>query len=452
MQRVAIIGGGITGLSAAWHLHQHQIPFTLYEASDRIGGAIRTHHEAECLIEAGPNSLSGPDPQLDQLIHQLDLTSDLCPANAAASNRFIVRNGTPHPLPRTPLQFLQTPLFSTAAKWRLLQEPFIRSQSPPEETLANFAQRRLGREPLDYALAPFVGGIYAGDPHALSAAAAFPALIEMEAQHGSLIKAMLHRAKQQRKSGNPRQPRTIYTFKNGMQTLTDRLAESFHPHIQLNQPVRQIQPTAQQQWSLQGEEYSNVILTLPAHTQPQLNTPFDLNFLHGIRHPAVTSLTLLYKKEQLTHPLDGFGMLVPPCENRFILGVLFPSSIFPDRAPPHHALLTVFVGGDRHPERALLPLDELLPSVENDLQHLLGLTGSPLHTSLHRWPNAIPQYTLDIPAIHQQLIQIETDHPGIHFAGTYRDGISIPNALTSGENIAQQIMQSPRKECGTTST
>ena len=138
--------------------------------------------------------------------------------------------------------------------------------------------------------------------------------------------------------------------------------------------------------------------------------------------------------------------------NRFILGVLFPHSIFPDRAPPQHALLTVFIGGDLHPQRANLPLEELLPLVENDLQHLLGLTGSPRHTSLHRWPNAIPQYTLDIPAIHQQLNHIETHHPGIHFAGTYRHGISISNALTSGETIAQRIIQSPRKEYGTTST
>ncbi len=452
MTRVAIIGGGITGLSAAWHLQQQQIPFTLYEASDRVGGAIRTHHEADCLIEAGPNSLSGPNPQLDRLIEQLNLTSELCPANADASNRFIVRNGTPHPLPRTPLQFLQTPLFSAAAKWRLLQEPFIRTQSPPNETLADFAQRRLGREPLDYALAPFVGGIYAGNPHTLSAAAAFPTLIEMEAQHHSLIKAMLHRAKQQRKAGKPREPRTIYTFKNGMQTLPDRIAEQLHPHIQLHQPVHHIQPLAQHLWNIHGEEYTDIILTLPAHTQPQLDTPFDLSFLQTIRHPAVTSLTLLYEKQQLTHPLNGFGMLVPPCENRFILGVLFPHSIFPDRAPPQHALLTVFIGGDLHPQRANLPLEELLPLVENDLQHLLGLTGSPRHTSLHRWPNAIPQYTLDIPAIHQQLNHIETHHPGIHFAGTYRHGISISNALTSGETIAQRIMQSPRKEYGTTST
>ena len=261
-----------------------------------------------------------------------------------------MRNGQPIALPHSPLSFLRTPLFSTRAKWRLLAEPFIRSKAAPGESLAAFAERRLGKEPLAYALNPFVSGIYAGDPEALCVETAFPTLLQMEKEHGSLLRALLHRSKQRRRSGEPRKPRTIYSFTKGMQTLPDRLAEKIGDAIQTHHPITSIQQE-DEAWLIENQRFSDIILTLPAHAQTQLDTPFDLSFLASIRYPAVTSLSLLYRRDQLTHPLNGFGMLVPACEERFILGVLFPSSIFPDRAPDECAMLTVFVGGDRTPER-----------------------------------------------------------------------------------------------------
>ena len=455
MKRVAIIGGGISGLSAAWELKKKKIPFILFEATDQCGGAIRTLHEAGCLIEAGPNSLSGPHPELDRLINELDLATEVCPADAHASNRFIVRDGQPIALPRSFAEFITTPLFSTPAKWRLLKEPFIRSQSAPGETLAAFTERRLGSEPLTYALNPFVSGIYAGDPDRLSAAAAFPTLIEMEREHGSLLRAMMHRSKKQRASGKPRSPRTIYTFKEGMQTLPNRLAEKIGSDaIKTHHPIEDIEALSSGEWKIADEVFSDLLLTLPTHAQSQLVTPFDLTFFDAIRYPAVTSLSLLYDRNQLTHPLNGFGMLIPACENRFILGVLFPSSIFPNRAPENKILLTVFIGGDRDPDRALLLRDQLLPHVEKDLQELLGLQGAPHHISTHRWVDAIPQYTAEIETVHHQLTLLEATHLGLYFAGNYRDGISITNAILSGRNAAERIIenQSTGKESGATPT
>ena len=444
MKKVAIIGGGISGLSAAWTLQKKAIAFTLFEASDRVGGAIRTLHEADCLIEAGPNSLSGPHPELDRLITELGLQSEYCAAHAEANNRFVVRNGQPIALPHSLLSFLRTPLFSTRAKWRLLAEPFIRSKAAPGESLAAFAQRRLGAEPLAYALNPFVSGIYAGDPEALSVETAFPTLLKMEQEHGSLLRALLYRAKQRKRSGKPR---TIYSFTKGMQTLPDRLAEKIGDAIQTHHPITSIQHE-DGAWLVENQRFSDIILTLPAHAQTQLDTPFDLSFLASIRYPAVTSLSLLYRRDQLTHPLNGFGMLVPACEARFILGVLFPSSIFPNRAPDECALLTVFVGGDRTPERAHLPEAELIARVEADLKDLLGLSGNAQHVQMSRWEQAIPQYTQEIKACHSQLDQIETHFPGIHFAGNYRDGISIAQAIESGRKVAERIIErhSPGKE------
>lgn len=455
MKQVAIIGGGISGLSAAWELKKKNIPFILFEATDQCGGAIRTLHEAGCLIETGPNSLSGPHPELDRLIDELDLATEVCPADPQASNRFIVRDGQPIALPRSITEFIHTPLFSTAAKWRLLKEPFIRSQTFPGETLAAFAERRLGKEPLTYALNPFVSGIYAGDPDRLSAAAAFPTLIEMEREHGSLLKAMIHRSKKQRISGKPRSPRTIYTFKAGMQTLPNRLAEKIGTDaIKTHHPIEHIETLSTGEWKIAGDLFSDLLLTLPTHVQSQLATPFDLSFFDSIRYPAVTSLSLLYDRNQLTHPLNGFGMLIPACENRFILGVLFPSSIFPNRAPKNKILLTVFIGGDRAPDRALLPIDQLLPQVEKDLQELLGLQGAPHHITARCWTDAIPQYTAKIESVHRQLTTLEAAHSGLYFAGNYRHGISITNAITSGRNAAERIIenQSAGKESGATPT
>lgn len=453
MQRVAIIGGGISGLSAAWALKKKAIPFTLYEASEQVGGAIRTLHEADCLIEAGPNSLSGPHPELDRLITELGLQAEYCPANTEANNRFVVRDGQPIALPHSLISFLRTPLFSTRAKWRLLLEPFIRSQAAPGESLARFTQRRLGAEPLAYALNPFVSGIYAGDPEALCVETAFPTLLKMEKEHGSLLRAMLYRAKPRRRSGEPRKPRTIYSFKKGMQTLPNRLAEHVGDAIQTHHPITAIKKEGDA-WQVDDHLYSDVLLTLPAHAQLQLDTPFDLSFLQSIRYPAVTSLSLLYQRDQLMHPLDGFGMLVPACEERFILGVLFPSSIFPDRAPDECALLTVFVGGDRTPERACLPQKELVSRVEGDLQDLLGLRGSAQYVHISRWDQAIPQYTQEIKACHNQLDHIEAHFPGIHFAGNYRNGISITHAIQSGRKAAERIIErhSSGKETGSSPT
>ena len=440
MQKVAIIGAGISGLSAAWTLQKKDIAFTLFEASERIGGAIRTLHEADCLIEAGPNSLSGPHPELDRLISELGLQSEYCPANARANKRFVVRNGQPIAVPHSPLSFLRTPLFSTRAKWRLLAEPFICSRAAPGESLAAFAERRMGKEPLAYALNPFVSGIYAGDPEALLVETAFPTLLQMEKEHGSLLRALLHRAKHRRRSGELRKPRTIYSFTQGMQTLPNRLAEKIGDAIQTHHPITSIQQE-DGAWLIENQRYSDIILTLPAYAQTQLDAPFDLSFLASIRYPAVTSLSLLYRRDQLTHPLNGFGMLVPACEERFILGVLFPSSIFPDRAPDECALLTVFVGGDRTPERAHLPEADLISRVEADLQDLLGLNGHAQHVRISRWEQAIPQYTQEIKACHSQLDDIESDFPGIHFAGNYRDGISIAQAIESGRKVAERMIE-----------
>lgn len=440
MKKVAIIGAGITGLTAAFELQQKGVDCTVFEASDRVGGCIKTVREDGFLVECGPNSLLDTHPHLGKLIARLGIEGNKLPANTAAHNRFIVRDGKPIALPVSPPSFFSSNAFSARAKLRLLREPFIKSKSNEQESLADFVLRRLGREFLDYAINPFVGGVYAGDPAQLSTCHAFPKLYALEQEYGSLIKGAIKGAKKRKKRAETAsKDARMFTFDDGMEVLPKQLAEKLGDAVKLNHPVSGFQPLGNGKWLINHEEYSDILLAIPAHALTQLIAPFDMDLFEEIYYPPVTSLSLGFNENQFVHRLNGFGMLIPKVENRYALGALFPSSIFPERAPLGMALLTVFVGGSMAPEKALQDEDEILANVLKDLEDLLGLTGEPEYKRISVWPQAIPQYVVGYERFLDRMKQIETDHPGIHFAGHYRDGISVANSILSGINVAERI-------------
>ena len=439
-KKVAVIGAGITGLTAAYELQERGIACTVYESSDRVGGVIQTVREEGFLVECGPNSILDTHPDLGKLITRLGLDGNKLPANTSAQNRFIVRDGQPVALPTSPPAFFTSNAFSGKAKLRLLREPFIRSKSNESESLADFVLRRLGREFLDYAINPFVGGVYAGDPAKLSTALAFPKLYELEQKYGSLIKGAIKgaRERKQREEVASKDAR-MFTFDDGMEVLPRQLAEKLGEAVQLNTPVDRLQQTERGGWMVNGMEYSDVLLAIPAHLMPKLETPFDLSPFADIYYPPVASLSLGFSENQITHPLNGFGILIPKVENRYSLGALFPSSIFPERAPGGMALLTVFIGGSMAPEKALQDETVLLQNALDDLHDLLGLDGEPEYKRLSVYPKAIPQYVVGYQKYIRHMEQIEADHAGIYFAGHYRDGISVANSILSGINVAERI-------------
>lgn len=442
MQKVAIIGAGITGLTAAFKLQQRGIECVVYEASERIGGCIKTVREDGYLVECGPNSLLDTHPDLGRLIEKLGLEDERLPASPTARNRFIVRDGKPIALPTSPVAFLKSNAFSTRAKLRLLKEPFIKSRSNEQESLADFVKRRLGQEFLDYAVNPFVSGVYAGDPAKLATCHAFPKLYALEQEYGSLIKGAIKGARQRKQRAEvASKDARMYTFNDGLGALPKRLGEKLGDAIRLEYPIAGIEPLNSNRWKVGSEAFSDVLLAIPAHAMTRLDTPFALSPLDEIYYPPVTSLSLGFGLNQFMHALDGFGMLIPKIENRFSLGALFPSSIFHDRAPPGMALLTVFIGGAKSPERALLSKDEIRTNVLNDLRDLLGLEGEPDYQRFSVWPKAIPQYNVGYETFLNHMQQIETAHPGIHFAGHYRDGISVANSILSGINAAERIAE-----------
>ena len=442
-KKVAVVGGGITGLTAAWTLLQDGIEIVLFEASDRVGGAIQTRSKDGFRVECGPNTLMDTHPQITQLIDALGLKR--VPASQAAKKRFIVRDGQPIALPDSPLKFFTSNAFSRRAKFRLLREPFISSRSNREESLSAFVQRRLGQEFLDYAIEPFVGGVYAGNPDLLSTRDAFPKLYALEANYGSLIRgAVLGAQARKKRAERASKDAAMFSFSDGLEMLPRRLAEQLDHRIQLNSPVEHVAHLPDGKWRVNGDIFSEVILSLPAHQIARLSLPFEPHFFSTVYYPPLATLSLGFPVTKGTHPLDGFGMLIPRVENRFLLGSLFLSTLFPERAPQGMVLLTMFAGGAQFPERAECSPEELEEQARKDLVDLLGIQTEPVFRYHQFHAQAIPQYNVGYGDFLEKIEALEKAYTGLYFAGSYRGGISVGDTMQTALQTAQKI----KERCG----
>ena len=454
---VGIIGAGIAGLTAAYRLRAWGADVRVFEASAEVGGAIRSRRQGGYLIEEGPNALQTGTPLLEDLIDALGLAEARVEAAPAAKRRYIVRRGKPVPLPGSPPALVRSPLFSWRAKGRLLAEPLVRAARPEaEESIADLVRRRLGQEALDYALSPFVAGIFAGDPARLSARYAFPRLYELEQAHGSLLLGSLKRARTSKASRGTSPPRRTFSFRDGLHTLPHALAEQLAGRITTEAPVIALaqEPGGWRLTALKGgtpttHRFRHVIFAAPLHRLGGLGfeTDVDLTPLAAVPYPPVTTVALGLRRDQVGHPLDGFGLLVPEVEARFqTLGTLFSSTLFPGRAPHGHVLLTSFVGGTRHPDLARAQDDVIVEAVRRDLSHLLDVRGEPAFARCARWPQAIPQYELGHGRVVATLDRLEATHAGLHFAGNYRSGIAVGDAAASGAAAAERVRDQEREK------
>ncbi len=445
---IAILGAGITGLTAAYRLTRRGYRVRLFETAARVGGAVRSQQiDGGWLVEAGPNSLLTGDPAVTALLDELGLSAQVISASPAARYRYIVKHGRPVAAPLSPPAFFKSSLFSFGAKLRLLAEFLHRPRVRTTDlSLEDFVRAHFGQELVDYALNPFVTGVYAGNPKKLSARYAFPKLWQLEQTKGSLLRGQAAAAKA-RTGPKP----GIVSFPHGLQTLTDTLAARLPSGtLSLTARIEALVPGAP--WSIvwhdgmnaRTESFDAVIAALPAPALAALRFGTlgerPLASLDTIEHPPVTSIFLGYRREQVAHPLDGFGMLVPEKEPRSILGVLFSSSLFPGRAPEGHIALTVLVGGTRQPDLARLPVAQLLPRVESDLRELLGVSGPPVFAHHTVWPRAIPQYNLGYELHLATMADCERAHPHFYLGGQARDGISLPACVAAGEKLAARIV------------
>ena len=397
MKSVAIIGAGITGLTAAFYLKRKGVPVTVYEAGGRAGGVIQSSRQNGFLAESGPNTILETSPKISELIRDLNLETRRIYPNPAAKNRYVVRDKKPMAMPSSQAEFLTTKLFSARAKFALAREPFV----PPrrdgvEESVAEFVLRRLNQEFLDRAVDPLVAGIYAGDPNKLSIQHAFPKLLEAEQKHGSLIKGQFFGAREQKPGEISRRDARIFSFDDGLQVLPDVLAAQLGDALKFKTPVTKLAQNADG-WRVttanDETEHSAVIycgtafkladLLIETYTSPtptlspfdgereknlqscenipsphpggervaegrMRGTLLDLSAFSEIRHPPVASVVLGFRREDVTHPCEGFGMLIPKIENLKILGTIFSSSLFPNRAPAGHGMLRLAGRAERH--------------------------------------------------------------------------------------------------------
>jgi oxygen-dependent protoporphyrinogen oxidase len=442
---IAVIGGGLTGLTAAWRLHTRGHRVRLFEASSRVGGAVGSEPIGGWLVETGPNSLQVNSPDVAAVLDELGLGSQKLAASPAAKNRYVVRDGQLRAMPLSSPALLGSRLFSTSAKLRILAEIFTRRRTRTDDpSLATFVREHFGQEFVDYALDPLVSGIYAGDPAKLSARHAFPRLLEFERTHGSLLRAQIANARERRKRGEP--PSQLISFAGGLQTLTDTLAAALPSgSIQLRAKVSRLQPGPpwwlawQQDDMAYSEKADAIILAVPAATLTSLRVGNEhpLAALAGIEHSPVASLFLGFRHDDVAHPLDGFGMLLPEREQRLPLGVIFSSTLFPGRAPDNHVAITVMAGGARRPALARLDPETLLASVLPDLRSLLNVHGDPVFMRHTFWPRAIPQYTLGYDRFLEAMAATEKKFPGLSIGGHVRDGVALGACVASGLRLAE---------------
>jgi len=454
MQDAIVLGAGITGLTVAYQLQQKGLDVTVVEKSSRSGGPIQSIKESGYLVERGPNSLLLPDPWAETFIRELGIEDQLIETQAIAKKRYIIKKNRPVSVPASPIQAIFTPLFSLKAKLGFLAEPFRKKISDSfgsKETVARFVARRMGQEFLDYAIDPFVNGVYAGDPSKLVLEYAFPLMRNFERDGGSIIRGALKYKKRRKADGTAYKKRSI-SFRDGLATLPTTIARKLGNRLWLDSEAVAVNKSDagwQVTWKRDGENFEGfakrLIVCLPAAAIKKLawggQIAEPIRAAPTLNYPCVHSLALGFNTEQINHPLDGFGMLAPNIERREILGALFNSSLYEGRAPSGQSLITVMIGGSRRPDLASKAESELTTIATQELAQLLGLKGDPIFAKLSSWPRAIPQYTIEFGPWAQTLRNLETDVDGLHFGGHAIDGIAMGACLMSGKKLSDRVLE-----------
>jgi oxygen-dependent protoporphyrinogen oxidase len=461
MEKVIVIGAGLSGLVTAYRLSRAGLDVEVFEARPRPGGVIGSERRDGFLFERGPNSGLDTTPLINGLLTDLGIRDQRSEASKASSKRYVLREGALVALPMSPGGMIATPLFSFGAKLRLLAEPFIgRTPADREESIAQFVRRRLGPEFLDYAIEPFVAGIYAGDPERLSVPAAFPRLHALEQRYGSLIKGAILGARERKRSAEKaKNTASSFSFRDGMQALTDGLARAIgtvNCGVRVTAIARReggFVVTGEQLGAPVTRQATAVVLAIPAYAAAGLVGPIDAGTaqaLGQIPYAPVAVVASAYRRADIAHALDGFGFLAPARERPAVLGSLFSSTMFDGRAPNDSVLLTTFVGGLRDPAKATAGEAELAAAVQSELTRLVGARGTPLWCEVTRWERAIPQYTLG----HLQRIAVIEDLerrvPGLYFCANYRGGVSIGDCVKSGHAMAERIAERASKASAAT--
>ncbi len=464
MKRIAIIGGGISGLSAAFYLEKARaggagLEYTLFESGQRLGGCLSSDRIEGCLVEAGPDSFLTEKPWALSLCKELGIADQLIGSNDAQRKTYIVVNRRLVVMPdglmfMVPTQLLPTalsPLFSWGTKIRMARE-LLHPPRPmqDDETVAQLVERHFGAEVVDRLADPLLSGVYGGDAAKLSARAVLPRFVQMEEKYGSLSRAMLAAHKKMAASaGSQPRPPLFTSLRDGMQQLVDAIIGRLNPEsIRMRCHIRRVYPE-NGGWRVStemngDEQYDAVILAAPANVAGELLDGVDRGLarnLLDITYSSSVTVTLGYYKEQLAKLPHGFGFLVPRSEGTRMLACTFVHNKFPHRAPEGKGILRCFLGGAR--DEAVLGLqdDELLQIVHRELRDLVDLEARPIFSRVYRWREAMAQYE---PGHIARIAKIEksvAEIPGLALAGNAYHGIGVPDCIRSGMEAANSVAQ-----------
>jgi len=451
MDRIIITGGGISGLSLAYLLAKRNpsLDLIVLEAENRAGGKIWTDRADGFLCETGVNGFLDNRPRTIELA--MDLSLNPLRGSESSRRRFIFSGGRLHLIPESPAAFLRSDLLSLRGRMRIICEPFVPGGRDEDESLARFARRRLGREAYEKLIDPMASGIYAGDPERLSLKSCFPRIYELERSYGSLIRALIRLQIKARREGRPAPgpgPGGVLTsFYDGMETLVSALKGFLGERVRTSAKVISL--------DRRGGYYSVylsdgsvidsdiVVVATPAYAASEILKEFDRplsQVLSEIHYPSVSVVSMGYRREKIRGGLDGFGFLVPFREGRRILGTLWDSSIFPNRAPDGYALLRSMVGGARASDMAMQDKDRLTDIVMDELSEIMGIKGQPDFVRVYVHDRAIPQYTIG----HDERLKIMegllVKYKGLYLTGNAYRGIGVNDCIENSHRLAMRIM------------
>ena len=443
---IVVIGAGLTGLSTAFHLHRQGRDVVILEKADRVGGQIHTYHENGFTFESGPNTGVVSFPEVAELFQMLEGSCQLEIARESSKRRLIWKGDRFHELPSSPVSAITTPLFRLSDKFRILGEPWRKKGTDPDEPVGALAARRLGKSFYEYAVDPFVSGVYAGDPMKLTTRYALPKLYNLEANYGSFIRGAIAKAKEPKTDRDRLATKKVFSAVGGLQRLVEALSKDLRIITSANN--LKVMPTADGQWSCtyNGTEEivcRKVVTTVGAYALPAL-LPFipeaQMQKMSNLFYAPIIQVILGVKNARgLDFP--AFGGLVPSKEQKRVLGILFPSSCFEQRCPDGGALYSYFIGGARHTDYLQKSDDEIREIALEAFHSMLKYPADmqPDLLRIFRHEHAIPQYWSDSGERFATIEALQQQYPGLILAGNMRDGIGMGNRIHQGATIASSI-------------
>jgi oxygen-dependent protoporphyrinogen oxidase len=460
MKRIAIIGGGISGLAAAFTLEEYRragsLEYTLYESSPNLGGVLRTDHIHGCIVEAGPDSFLTEKTWAADLCRTLGLGDQLIGSNDAGRITYIFVDGRLVPMPdglmlMVPTKILPTilsPLFSWNTKLRMAREMFYPPRAADsDESVASFVERHYGPEMVERLSDPLLSGVYGGEAASLSVRAVLPRFAEMERTHGSLGRAMLAARKRNPQSANKPDAPLFTSLKNGMQQLAEALVSRLNPPSLITTAEVQLLQRKESSWNISAgpssAEFDAVVLAVPAYSAASLlatTSPELSSELAAIRYSSSITVGLGYDRDIRRSIPPGFGFLVPRSAGKRLLAATFVHNKFPHRAPPDRALLRCFFAGSTAENIWELSDDAIVGIVRNELQQILGLRASPLFARVYKWKSAMAQYGVGHLDRLERIDRLRQQLPSLALAGNGYRGIGIPDCVRSGQDAAKQLL------------